>query len=777
MISTKLRQLRVLLRVFTAVDGTATALFAIAVLLLLDLLGDRVLEFSYVARLLLLPTLAVLVGVIVWKRLLSRLFCTVQDRQLARVFEKREPRLNESLITSVELRRESGSSFFLRETTKRATSLIDTISVASLFRYDRLVLRVVSVLFFLAALAGLGYAFSETTQIWFSRNILLSEQQWPRLSRISVEGFDENGIAKVARGDSFPLLIQADTTAPQVPSSVAFQLRSLTDAKEASSARSFTIDQFGTKKVDGVEFRSFFHTIPELLDSVSLSITAGDTRIDGLTIETVPPPTVIRSELLLRFPDYMQRADQITQPTDRAFVPEGTTVLVRNWTSKPIRSAEITRDNQPPAAVPIADGALSFTLPELRTTTHLEWTLTDFDGIKNRKPIRLDLEIVKDQVPVITSRLDGIGQAITPIAVLPTLGEITDDYGLSEIRYRYSVVRTQKPLGTDKESPEPENAQTDETPQSDSEGTRPLASLGGTITNQPLHGTFSVAELLVKPGDRLSLFVEASDACTLTPPDGEQAAPSRWGVGERFELEIVSAPRLKGILDVREIGLRQRFEALIDEVKRTRGLLEEIRLEKTPEQIAAEKKAEEDAKAVKPNEKETAKPPAPKPPDLITEEQATQAAYNTQRSLRDSEKEKYDLGGIIAGFQGIRKEMQNNQIFTPEAQQRLDDGILEPMRSLVEKDFIDFDDFLNKLGGDLEKRESVERSEIQKSHLTALTQLDRILAKMANIRDRMVQMETFNEAIDLLKEIIKEQESIRKETNEEKKKQLRNLLE
>jgi len=94
---------------------------------------------------------------------------------------------------------------------------------------------------------------------------------------------------------------------------------------------------------------------------------------------------------------------------------------------------------------------------------------------------------------------------------------------------------------------------------------------------------------------------------------------------------------------------------------------------------------------------------------------------------------------------------------------------------LVEKDFFEFDEFLTKLSSDLEGRATVERSEIQKSHLAALTQLDRILAKMAGIRDRMVQMETFNEAIELLREIIKEQEAIRQETNEERRRQLRDL--
>jgi len=48
--------------------------------------------------------------------------------------------------------------------------------------------------------------------------------------------------------------------------------------------------------------------------------------------------------------------------------------------------------------------------------------------------------------------------------------------------------------------------------------------------------------------------------------------------------------------------------------------------------------------------------------------------------------------------------------------------------------------------------------------------------KMIAIRDKMASMESFNEVIELLRSIIKQQQELRNETMEERNKRLRELL-
>ncbi|MGL6194500.1 MAG: hypothetical protein ACRC2T_06720, partial [Thermoguttaceae bacterium] len=495
-------------------------------------------------------------------------------------------------------------------------------------------------------------------------------------------------------------------------------------------------------------------------------------------------------------------------------IPEGTQVEIQLTASKPITSALVSRNGEQARNVEKLENETIFAqIDDLRADTFLEWTIEDDFGIKNRKPIRLDLELLKDQSPSVLAKLDGIGSAITPIALLPVQGNATDDNGLAKIDFRYSSTKSKpdeknKAENTKENESESGNGKEDESAENQNtspsgEGSIKIAELNGTITNQPLSCEFSVAELLLQPGDRLMLTVEATDTYNLNGSTGNVA------VGDRWNLEIVSAQQLKGILEAREIGLRQRFEALIDEVRRTRSIITDISFPAAPED-AEKKSSDENTENTSSNNgnntenkeentagntsanktednSENATPEKsdenknnlePKKPkfDRITDEQAAAGNYGISRAIRDSEKEKYELQGINAGFSSIRKEMVNNQIFTPDQQQRIDNQIMEPIKTLIERDFYEFEQILGDFTQAIEKRDQTARPEILKQRDRAISQLDKILTKMAAIRDQMVSMETFNEAIEMLREIIKGQESLREETTQKRKEQLRSLL-
>ncbi len=841
----KLLQLRYVLRTYVAIEGVANVVLLLGLLFWVDLVGDRFLESSVVFRAVVLLLMIGLAGFVVWKRLLSRLLQPIRDRQLAVLLERAYPELGESLITSVDLQtvgrtknREQEHDplsdgyypFFLQKTVRNAAHVLRPLDVRSLFRYRRL-----AVLFSLAMLFGgtvLGFCsvYTETAEIWFSRNILLSEKEWPRFSRIVLEGFDAEGRVRIAKGDPFPCIVKADATAPQVPSRVQIQWALAEGGSRGG--KTITIDRFQSETVDGVEYRTFLHTIPELLDSVVLTVIAGDTRIEGRLIEVVPPPNILDYELTVHYPEYRKRPDQTLRPNGRATIPEGSSLAIRGRTNKPLRSGTVSINGGPAVAVESIEADTLLTrIDDLRTSALLEFSLEDTDGIANRMPVRLDLEIVNDQPPTVGARLDGIGAAITPIAVLPVQGEVTDDYGLVDVRFRFATARNPipVPLGEDPDAPavdpqrqEQQQGQQQEQseqpqeqqpvasePQSDQEGSEPIAALDGTITNQPLGQTFSVAERQLKPGDRLTLFVEASDAYSLPQTPSAAAAKPHLAMSETWQLEIVSPARLQGMLDAREIGLRERFEALIEDVRRTQGLLEELSWEKPTEvqnvkqdeaqaatepenQTATEKsdqpapEAESRSTEERPEGKTVEGPPLnetaerrPEPPpfDGISEEQAERGTYNISRAQRDAQKETYELQGIVGGFTAIRKEMVNNQIFSPDLQERIDGRILVPLKSLIEKDFFDLETVLAECSRSIENRATVPRGTIAEQHRLGLSRLAAILEKMAAIRDQMLNRESFNEAVDLLREIIQQQKDLREETIEQRKQQLRSLLE
>ena len=78
-------------------------------------------------------------------------------------------------------------------------------------------------------------------------------------------------------------------------------------------------------------------------------------------------------------------------------------------------------------------------------------SVTDTDGVASREPYRVSLAVVKDEVPQVAVRLAGISTAITPDAILPFVGKITDDYGLDRAWFEYQVDAT--PAATKARSP------------------------------------------------------------------------------------------------------------------------------------------------------------------------------------------------------------------------------------------------------------------------------------------------------------------------------------
>ena len=65
----------------------------------------------------------------------------------------------------------------------------------------------------------------------------------------------------------------------------------------------------------------------------------------------------------------------------------------------------------------------------------------------------------------------------------------------------------------------------------------------------------------------------------------------------------------------------------------------------------------------------------------------------------------------------------------------------------------------------------------QEARLAAQLEADAILVEMKQILDKMLELESFNEALDLLRDIIAAQERVNEQTKQRQKAKLRNLLE
>ena len=251
----------------------------------------------------------------------------------------------------------------------------------------------------------------------------------------------------------------------------------------------------------------------------------------------------------------------------------------------------------------------------------------------------------------------------------------------------------------------------------------PRAATGGTLVEFPATTPERVAiePLGLAPGRALSITVTAVDGCTL---DGGP----HTGTGDAATLSVVAPEALMAMLEAREIILRRRFESCIADLAQTRD-----RLSAGPPATTARQDAADG--------------------DPVTGDGARLAEAGSRAAGETAE--------IAEAFRLIRLELENNVLLTSELESRLIGQIADPLAGIAAKD-------LPALVAAC--RRSLGRDEL-------VRRADDVLARMRAVLDKMMELESFNEVIELLRGVIRTQEEIRTETLQRQKQRAREALE
>jgi hypothetical protein len=318
--------------------------------------------------------------------------------------------------------------------------------------------------------------------------------------------------------------------------------------------------------------------------------------------------------------------------------------------------------------------------------------LVDTDGLTNREPITFTLVATPDEVPRVATRLHGISSAVTPRARLPIVGTLSDDHGLAAAEVR---LVWQPPANAASAS--------HAVPLDAVHGGAPLVELAADDASVPLES------LGLVPGTRLTVMVAARDACTL------EGMP-QTGTSDTWTLDVVAPEALQAMLEAREIVLRRRYEAAIEDLAQGRE-----RLARDGDPDAAGRFAEAVARATG------------------------------------------ETGEIAAAFREIRLEFANNALLTPELETRLVAQIADPLTAIA----------TGALPGLAAACRAAPATAIEPLGRRA----DEVLARMRAVLARMMELESFNELIERLRGVIRTQEEIRTETLRRQKQRAREALE
>lgn len=738
-IESLLARLRRRIRAYLWADGVACVVIYLATAFWASLAFDWVFEPPGALRVMLLAGIGLGLAYVVYRGLLSRIFVRMSNRHLALVIERRYRDFRDSLVTVVELAEEPehASEFhpdMLSNTRRDATRHATEVELRAIFNAAPLARRVtlaaalvlVTLIFAAAAPSALG--------VWGRRTLLLSPERWPRNTRLSVEGFGDSRRIKIARGSDFPLIAKAEAALGRVVPEIV-EVRYST--QEGVRGRE-NMSREGMVEPGKAAFQPYTFTFKSVLAPLEFYVAGGDDRQGPYALDVVDSPTISRMTLHCQYPSYMRRESREIPVAGLMQVPRGTQIRIHAEANKPLVNVQI--DEMVGEETPLThrldlvaekgqpQTSFEFSLPKLDADKTLLFTLRDADGIRSREAVRLSLVAVVDEAPQVNVQLKGIGTAITPSARLPATGEVSDDYGLARLWFDFHV---------------------DEQPAQ----TKPLTAGVNNEQKLAVVDALEVRDLKLEPKQKLHWAVAAADGCAL------EGGPNIGG-SQKYVLDVVTPEVLRAMLEARELTLRRRFETILEEFTDTRNLLATV--EPQPPQPAppaagtetplTEKEPDADDEAARPN--------------TISPE------VQTERVLQNSQRAAHESLQVALSFDEIREEMINNRVDTEELKSRLKEGVADPLRQIVTQRFPALEERLKQLSSHLTQADLAKAD-----RAAALDEMDRILVEMRAVLDKMLELETFNEVLDMLRQIIDAQEKINEETKQKQKEKLKDLIE
>lgn len=743
-----LRSVRRRIRAYVWAEGLALVIAALATAFWVGIFLDWSFEPSpgvRVAGIVLVAAAAIWVA---YRYLLRRVWARISDSTAALLLERRFPALAEHLITAVDVaaspdRATAFDPEMVRETRTSAEQAAAQVRPGELFNLWPLVRALSAAIGLVLSIGLFAVLASDAFSFWIER-LSLTEKPWPRRVQLEVVGFplDADGVRahKLAQEDDFELLVHARIDGHVAPKTVEIRYQ-LADGGRGRD----TMIRVGEAQPGRDEYQLFRYQFKRVAGGMTFDVVGGDDRVRDLRLQVVDRPELYAIELECIYPEYLERESRRLQVTGGMRVPEGTRVVLHASSTKPLMNAKIHRSqSQQDESVPFENESAEAVKWEYGTLTADDVLLvkvTDTDGVANREPYRVSLTAVPDEVPQLAVRLAGIGNAVTPDATIPLVGKVTDDYGLDEVWFDYRVengVAGIRPL-----SEQPDHRQTlNEIGQFD---LRDADETGGSRA------------LTLQPGDKLTLTLRASDYYNL-------ADKTHAGVSQPFSLEIVTPGQLLALIERRELALRQRFEAIYDKVADTRNLL--ARVEFAGAQTSDSDDRETDAKHAGPDGGDVADGPA-----ATANRDLARRRLRVAGALQNIVQATEETVGVAEAFDDLHDQLVNNRIDNQDLKSRLKEQIAQPLHQIGKQRMPDLAAQVKLVEKNIESS-SAGQAELDKTLVLA----DAVLVEMRLVLDRMRELESYNEAVALLRGIISDQEEINRQTKERQRDRLNKLL-
>jgi hypothetical protein len=739
-----------MVRLYSLAEGLAAIVIVLGIGFWAGLVIDWLFEPTTAIRIAMGAVVAVAALAAAWRYIGRRALAPLPSDSLALLVERQYPELDEGLVTTVQAARaheHPGRDYgrqLIAATGRRAAAAIGEVRLRRVFDMRPLSRKGAAAIALTMSIVAFALIQREAFEFWLER-MRLSNQLWPRRVQLTVVGFEDREkapVVNVARDDEFELTALASIVAPhQAPDEGEIRWLRLSDGGRGGGPR----DKIGSAVRGRDEAQQYKYAF-KVSSDLEFDVIGGDDRVRNLRLHAVERPAIIRVWLEVEYPAYMQRDPRSIPVSGRAELPEGARAVCRVEANKPLASVEV-RDSAEQTDLPTTiekakPQQFSVNIDAATADRVFVITMHDVDGVQNRDPFRLVLIVTPDAAPEVSVQLRGIGSAVTPQATIPLTGRLSDDYGLAEGWFEYQIDESNV-------------------------NKRPLRTQPDGLSNLPMTESFDLTEtdpetrrprVAVQPGQKVSLSLKARDAYDL----GEQP---HVGASQRFLLDVVTPSELRRLLENRELGLRQRFEAIYEKMVSTRELLERIDL------AAAAQDADDNAS--EPGDSapagESSGPSATAAADRIRQRDHSRITGAQQSATQLA----FETAGVAEGFDDIVAELINNRVDTEELKERLEQGIAEPLKEVS-------GELLPRLEERLAAVQQAYEAKIPSAAeplARAKADADAVVEAMKAVLDRMLELESYNELVELLRGIVNDQRQLKEQTQQQQREKLRGLLE
>ncbi len=462
-------------------------------------------------------------------------------------------------------------------------------------------------------------------------------------------------------------------------------------------------------------------TIRNVLEPHKLQARGGDGLTPWIHMQLVNRPEIEQLTLTVTPPAYTNQAIH-DLPTGRGayYVPAGSSVRIHGRANKPLSRASLQLGKEFVRKVELRDDdpqrfSTQLTPEDLRDGTY-GIVLTDTikpDPLMSRQPIRFSIRIREDETPTVRAQLMGIGDMIVNRAVVPIKCRLTDDYVIVEASLKW-----QQQLA---ESDQPRS------------GSHSLSAVTDEIGKKrigPFVHEFDIEPIDLVVGEHVTFHLTAMDNDTVTGP--------KTGESTLFSLKVVSEQELRAELLRREQEQRLEFARLLADQQE---LLVAVRATQAGLRNAA---------AVSPSTRR----------DFV-------AAERRQRLVAGR------CQAIARQFTQILAEVANNRLEEKGGpiHRRIQSRIVSPLMQLAHETVPRAADTLDQAVVDWQS-EQIRNEKIA----FGIDQQRQIIADMQTILRSMVKLEGYQEAINLVREIVKEQTQVEVETRKALEKRISDIF-